>query len=163
MTNTTIETAGAAGASGAEGTAVQAAPQKTKIVQRRWGLLLVVTAAPHSNDVITSALRLAQSVLDQGKTVRMWACGYANMLTQKSHGDTKLINTRDPEGHYPSSAHIVREMLAANPGKFAWIACTACSAERGATDHIAEVRFRSPMRFVSTIEAADQTVFIGGA
>lgn len=158
MTTTAIEGTGAAG------TAELAAPQKsTKIVQRRWGLLLVVTAAPHSNDVITSALRLAQAVLDQGKTVRMWACGYANMLTQKSHGDTKLINTRDPEGYYPSSAHIVREMLAANPGKFAWIACTACSAERGATDHIAEVRFRSPMRFVSTIEAADQTVFIGGA
>ncbi|MFF2651048.1 hypothetical protein [Streptomyces sp. NPDC058045] len=134
-----------------------------KIAQRRWDLLLVVTAAPHSNDVVTSALRMAQAVLDQGKTVRLWACGYANMLTQTTHGETKLINTRDPEGVYPSPSRIVRDMLAANPGKFAWIACTACSAERGATSHIDEVRFRSPMRFVSTIQGADKTVFIGGA
>ncbi|MBP0455072.1 MULTISPECIES: hypothetical protein [unclassified Kitasatospora] len=133
------------------------------IVQRRWDLLLVVTAAPHSNDVITSALRLAQAVLDEGRTVRLWACGYANMLTQQSQGETKLVNTRDPQGYYPSSVTVVRRMLAAHGSRFAWIACTACSAERGATDHIAEVRFRSPMRFVSTIESADKTVFIGGA
>ncbi|MGW1282179.1 hypothetical protein ACWD4N_00255 [Streptomyces sp. NPDC002586] len=131
--------------------------------RRRWDLLLVVTAAPHSNDVVTSALRMAQTVLDEGKSVRMWACGYVNMLTQTTHGDTKPVNTRDPAGIYPSSSRIIRDMLAANPGKFSWISCTACSAERGATQHIAEVRFRSPARFVATIQAADNTVFIGGA
>lgn len=131
--------------------------------QRRWDLLLVVTAAPHSNDVITSSLRLAQAVLEQGHAVRLWACGYANMLTQTTQGDTKPVNTREPNTTYPSSAEVVRRMLADNPGRFAWIACTACSAERGATQHIPEVRLRSPARFVSTIESADKTVFIGGA
>ncbi|MBC2875737.1 MULTISPECIES: hypothetical protein [Streptomyces] len=128
-----------------------------------WDLLLVVTAAPHSNDVVTSALRLAQAVLDEGKSVRVWACGYVNMLTQTTHADTKPVNTRDPDGIYPSSSRIIRDMLAANPRRLSWISCTACSAERGATHHIDEVRFRSPARFVATIQAAKKTVFIGGA
>ncbi|MCT2589605.1 DsrE family protein [Streptomyces sp. N2-109] len=132
------------------------------IAQRQWDLLLIVTAAPHSNDVITTALRLGQAALDQEKTVRVWACGYANMLTQNAHGTSKPVNTRDTQGTYPSSAEIVRRMLAENPGRLSWIACTACSAERGATDHISEIRYRSPARFLSTIQASRRTVFIGG-
>jgi hypothetical protein len=54
-------------------------------------------------------------------------------------------------------------MLAAYPKRFSWIGCTACSAERGATNHIPEVRLRSPARFRATIDAAHKTVYVGGA
>lgn len=133
------------------------------VQQRQWDLLLVLTGSPHYNDVVTSALRLAQATLDKGGSVRLWACGYATMLTQTTHGDTKLPNVRKPEVAYPSSAAVARSMIAANPGRFGWIACTACSAERGAIQHIPDVRLRSAARFAATIGAATTTVFIGGA
>ncbi|MGP3947302.1 hypothetical protein [Streptomyces sp. 7N604] len=133
-----------------------------KTAERRWDLLLVITGTPHQDDMATTALRLAQAVLDEGGTVRVWACGYATMLTQTALGDTKPRNVRRPDRDYPSSAGIIRRMLVAGSGRFAWIGCTACSAERGATSHMPEVRLRSPMRFVPTIEAAVKTVYIGG-
>jgi sulfur relay (sulfurtransferase) complex TusBCD TusD component (DsrE family) len=128
-----------------------------------WDLLLVVTAAPHSTDVITSALRLSQAVLDNGGSVRFWACGYATMLTQTTHGDTKPANTRDPDGDYPSPAAIARRMIEAGGGRFGWIGCTACSEERGATQHIPQVRRRSPARLAATMAAAKRTLYLGGA
>ncbi|MGW2183898.1 hypothetical protein ACWCXX_39175 [Streptomyces sp. NPDC001732] len=131
--------------------------------RRMWDLLLVLTAAPHSGDVVTSALRLSQAVLDNGGSVRVWACGYSNMMTQDTFGDTKLPNTRDPEGHYPSPAAIVRQLMADSEGRFAWIACTACSEERGATHHIPQVRHRSPLRLAGTMAGAKQTLYLGGA
>jgi len=131
--------------------------------QRRWDLLLVLTAAPHSTDVVTSALRLTQAVLDEGGSARLWACGYSTMLTQTTHGAAKPRNTRAPDVEYPSTVTIARRMLQAGGGRFGWIACTACSAERGATRHIPEVRLRSPMRFRATVDAANTTIFIGGA
>ena len=133
------------------------------VQMRQWDLLLVLTGSPHYNDVVTSALRLAQATLDKGGSVRLWACGYSTMLTQTTHGDTKLANVRRPEVDYPSSSAIAQSLIAANPGKFGWIACTACSAERGATLHIPEIRLRSPARFAATIAAATTTIFIGGA
>lgn len=135
----------------------------TPMKRRVWDLLLIMTAAPHSGDVVTSALRLSHAVLADGGSVRIWACGYANMLTQDTFGDTKLPNTRDPEGHYPSPPAIVRRLTAESAGRFAWIACTACSEERGATHHIPQVRHRSPLRLAGTIDAARQTLYLGGA
>lgn len=133
------------------------------VQMRQWDLLLVLTGPPHQNDVVTSALRLAQATLDKGGSVRLWACGYSTMLTQVTHGDSKLANVRRPEVDYPSSVAIARSMIAANAGQFGWIGCTACSAERGAIQHIPEVRLRSPGRFAATIAAARTTIFIGGA
>ncbi|MFD4035348.1 hypothetical protein ACFWVP_33750 [Streptomyces sp. NPDC058637] len=135
----------------------------TPMKRRVWDLLLIMTAAPHSSDVVTSALRLSHAVLHNGGSVRVWACGYANMLTQDTFGDTKLPNTRDPEGHYPSSSAIVRQLTADSDGRFAWIACTACTAERGAIHHIPHVRHRSPARLAGTVDAAKQTLYLGGA
>ncbi|MQS06881.1 hypothetical protein [Streptomyces alkaliphilus] len=131
--------------------------------RRMWDLLLILTAAPHSGDVVTSALRLSQAVLDKGGSVRVWACGYATMMTQDTFGDTKLPNTRDPEGYYPSPSAIVRRMIADGRGRFAWIACTACTEERGATHHIPQVRHRSPLRLATTVVGARQTLYLGGA
>ena len=133
------------------------------VTARRWDLLLVITAAPHYNDMLTSALRLGQAVLDAGGSVRFWACGYATMLTQTTHGENKPPSTRRPEVAYPSSVTVIRRMLSAAPGRVGWIACTACSAERGSTNHIPEVRLRSPGRYMATVQASANTLFIGGA
>jgi sulfur relay (sulfurtransferase) complex TusBCD TusD component (DsrE family) len=131
--------------------------------RRMWDLLLILTAAPHSSDVVTSALRLSQAVLDNGGSVRVWACGYATMMTQDTFGETKLPNTRDPEGHYPSPSAIVQRMIADGRGRFAWIGCTACTEERGATHHIPQVRHRSPLRLAATVAGARRTLYLGGA
>lgn len=130
---------------------------------RRWDLLLIVTAAPYGSDMLTTALRMAQAVLAKGGSVRIWACGYTTMVTQAPLGDAKPRNLQDPERVYPSMPAVVRQLLAGWPGQLAWIGCTACSGERGATNHIEEVRLRSPARFASTIAASGRTVFIGGA
>ncbi len=129
---------------------------------RRWDLLLVLTAAPYSTDVVTTTLRMGQAALELKSTVRIWACGYATMLTQTSLGDTMPRNARDPETVYPSTAALVKQLIADFDGRLSWIGCTACSAERGATSHIPQVRLRSPARFMQTINAADKTVYIGG-
>ncbi|WP_216206397.1 hypothetical protein [Amycolatopsis aidingensis] len=130
---------------------------------RRWDLLLIMTAPPHYNDTFTTVLRLSEAMLRRGGAVRVWACGYANMLTQDTHGETKPKNTRAPEVAYPSSAAIVRQLIAGNEGRFGWIGCTTCSAERGATNHIAEVLMRSPGRLMATMATSAKTIFIGGA
>ncbi len=130
---------------------------------KRWDLLIVLTAPPHTTDALTTVLRLAQAVLDQGLAVRIWACGYNTMLTQESLGETKPVNLLDRESVSPSAAGIVRGMLAEHDGRMGWLVCTACSAERGATQHIHEVRLRSDMRLAATVAAADRTVYVGGA
>jgi len=131
--------------------------------RRMWDLLLILTAPPHSGDVVTSALRLSQAVLDRGGSVRIWACGYSTMLTQDTFGDTKLPNTRNPKGHYPSPSAVIQRMIADSDGRFAWIGCTACSEERGAVHHVPQVRQRSPERLALTMAGARQTLYLGGA
>ncbi|MFC0599938.1 DsrE family protein [Streptomyces palmae] len=133
------------------------------VARRHWDLLIVLTAPPHVNDALTTALRLAQAVLDQGRTVRIWACGYNTMLTQESLGDRKPAHLLDPRVVAPSAAAVIRGMIDASEKRLAWIVCTACSAERGAGRHIPEVRLRSDARLAATVAAADRTVYIGGA
>lgn len=135
----------------------------TSIDRRRWDLLIVLTAPPHVNDTLTTALRLAQSVLDQGRTVRIWACGYNTMLTQESLGDSKPVNLLDPELVAPSAAAVIKGMIGAHDKRLGWIVCTACSAERGASRHVTDVRLRSDARLAATVAAADRTIYIGGA
>jgi sulfur relay (sulfurtransferase) complex TusBCD TusD component (DsrE family) len=133
------------------------------IDRKRWDLLVVLTAPPHTTEALTTVLRLAQAVLDEGRTVRIWACGYNTMLTQVSLGDAKPVNLRDPDRVYPSAAAVIGRMLADHGGRMGWIVCTACSAERGATRHIPAVRLRSDARLMATVAAADRTIYVGGA
>lgn len=131
--------------------------------RRRWDLLVVVTAEPYVTDTLTTALRLARSVLARGRTVRFWACGYNTALTQLSVGDAKPVNVRDPAERYPSTAELVRRMVREHDGRFAWLVCTICAAERGVGRHIDEVRLRSAPRFAATVASADRVVYIGGS
>ena len=133
------------------------------VERRMWDVLIVLTAPPHASDALTTVLRLAQEVLDREHTVRVWACGYNTMLTQNSLGGTKPADLRDPDTPAPTAGALIQGLLTAYKGRFSWIVCTACSAERGARDHLREARLRSDARLAATIAAARRTVYIGGA
>ncbi|MBO8184013.1 hypothetical protein [Streptomyces spirodelae] len=133
------------------------------VERRSWDVLIVLTAPPHTTDALTTVLRLTQAVLEREQTLRVWACGYNTMLTQSSLGETKPADLRDPATPAPTAGALIRGLLTAYKGRFSWIVCTACSAERGAHDHIPEVRLRSDARLAATIAAARRTLYIGGA
>ncbi|MFE3527109.1 hypothetical protein ACFXOD_37185 [Streptomyces sp. NPDC059161] len=124
-------------------------------------VLLTLMGAPHESDLITTALRLSQSFLDQGATVQVWACGYATMLTQQGLGETKPRNLAEWSTEYPSMATLVRELLGSHPGRFHWYACRFCSDDRGAVAHLPEVPVRAPAKFAEHVAAADKTLFLG--
>lgn len=119
----------------------------------QWDLLLILTAPPHTNDTLTAVLRLVQAVLDQGRTARIWACGYNTMLTQVALGDTKPVDLRRPEQVHPSAAGVIGHLLTKYERRMSWLVCTACAAKRGARGHIPPVRLRSATRLAATIAA----------
>lgn len=124
-------------------------------------VLLTVMGAPYESDLITTVLRLTQALLESGATVQVWACGYATMLTQQGLGDSKPRNLAAWSTPYPSTATVVREMLAAFPDRLNWYACRFCSDDRGAVAHIEQVPTRAPAKFAEHVAAADKTLFLG--
>ena len=124
-------------------------------------VLLTVMGAPHESDLLTTALRLSQSLLDQSAKVQVWACGYATMLTQVGLGESKPRNLAAWSTEYPSTATLVRELLGAFPEHFHWYACRFCSDDRGAVAHLPEVPVRAPAKFAEHVAAADKTLFLG--
>jgi hypothetical protein len=127
----------------------------------RTDLLLTVMGAPHESDLVTSVLRLVQSLLDRGASVQVWACGYATMLTQRTLGDSKPRNFAAWSTEYPTPAALVRSLLTEFPGRLFWYGCRFCSDDRGATGHIAEVTLRPPGSYPEHVAAAAKTLFIG--
>lgn len=126
-------------------------------------LMLFLTGAPHASDMVTSALRLLDAVLRRGGSVQVWACGYSTMLTQRSLGDTKPRNLRDWHQHCPTTAALIRQLLVDYEPRLGWSACRFCSEERGATNHLAEVRVVSPLRLRDVVTAAAKVLYLGGA
>jgi sulfur relay (sulfurtransferase) complex TusBCD TusD component (DsrE family) len=124
-------------------------------------VLMTVMGSPHESDLVTSVLRLAQSLLERGASVQIWACGYATMLTQQGLGPSKPRNLAEWSTEYPSMAAVVQDMLAAFPDRLHWYACRFCSDDRGAIAHIPEVPQRAPAKFAEHVAAADKTLFLG--
>ena len=91
----------------------------------------------------------------------MWTCGYATTLTQASLGESKPRNVVDWSRDYPSSATLVRELLASSPGQLSWYSCRFCAEERGVAEQIPQVRVRPPFKFGEHLVAAAKTVFLG--
>ncbi|MBH5335056.1 hypothetical protein IHE55_09715 [Streptomyces pactum] len=127
----------------------------------RTDLLLMVFAAPHRNEHVMSALRLATAVLERGASLQIWTCGDATGLTWAGHGDSKPRNITDWERDYPSTAALAAGLLADHPGRLHWYVCRACSDDRGVADQIPQVRRKSPFRFVDHVRAADKTLSLG--
>ncbi|WP_447038496.1 hypothetical protein [Streptomyces sp. DSM 118878] len=124
-------------------------------------VLLTVMGAPHESDLLTTVLRLSQSLLDQNAKVQIWACGYATMLTQVGLGESKPRNLAAWSTEYPSPAALVRELIGSFPEHFHWYACRFCSDDRGAVAHLPEVPVRAPAKFAEHVAAADKTLFMG--
>ncbi|WP_326686080.1 MULTISPECIES: hypothetical protein [unclassified Streptomyces] len=127
----------------------------------RTDVLIKLLGAPHRTELVTSALRLTQALLDRGARVQIWACGDATTLTSTSLGDSKPPDLTDPGTDHPSTAQLVRELLAAHPDALYWYVCRFCRADRGAGVQLSEVRERPPARFWAHVEASDKVLAMG--
>ncbi len=124
-------------------------------------VLLKVLGAPHQTELVCSLFRLAEALLDSGATVQVWTCAEATGLTRAGLGDRKPRDPADRTVHHPSTAGLVRDLLAGAPGRISWYACRFCCVDRGAVEQIPEVRVRPAGRFWEHVLAADKTVVLG--
>ncbi|MFF2746224.1 hypothetical protein ACFVVA_11830 [Kitasatospora sp. NPDC058048] len=124
-------------------------------------LLITLMGTPHTDDKVTTVLRLAQAVLERGASVQIWTCGYATLITQQGLGEDKPRNLADWNTSYPSTVGLVRSMLRAYPDRLYWYGCRFCSDDRGAVDHLPEVVLRPPAGYAANVAAADKTVMVG--
>jgi sulfur relay (sulfurtransferase) complex TusBCD TusD component (DsrE family) len=126
-----------------------------------WDLLLVAMGAPYADDTVSTMLRLADASAARGGRVQVWTCGWATMLTQRSLGATKPRNALEWGTEYPSSAAWVQDFLLRHEGRTRWLSCRFCSEERGALDHVPEVRVRPAMSFARHVGESAKTVLVG--
>lgn len=124
-------------------------------------VLITLMGSPHESERITSALRLVQALLEQGRAVQVWACGYATLLTQNPLGEDKPRNLADWNRVYPSTAALVKDMLETFPGRLYWYGCRFCSDDRGAVDHLPQVVMRPPSGYGANVAAAGRTLQVG--
>ncbi|KUJ66209.1 hypothetical protein ACZ90_39175 [Streptomyces albus subsp. albus] len=124
-------------------------------------VLLAVFGAPHQTELVTTAFRMAQSLLDRGARVAIWTCGDATGLTRASLGDSKPRNVIDWERDFPSTARIVQDLLADHGDRLDYYVCRFCSDERGMADQIPQVKRRPPFKFMDHVAAADKALCMG--
>lgn len=127
----------------------------------RTDVLVKLLGGPHRTEVVTSALRLTQALLEHGATVQVWACGDATSLTCATRGDRKPRNVVNWSYDYPSTPTLVRELLTAHEASVHWFVCRFCCEDRGTTQQIPDVSTRSPSRFWEHVRAADKLVALG--
>lgn len=124
-------------------------------------LLLVVMGPPHQNELVTTLLRLVIAAMATSRTVQVWTCGYATLLTQSSLGEFKPADLLDRSRQDPTTATVIAELLAENVDRLYWYGCRSCGEQRGADRHIDGVRVRSPHRFADHARSAGKTVYLG--
>ncbi|MFC9897585.1 hypothetical protein ACFVMC_28165 [Nocardia sp. NPDC127579] len=125
-------------------------------------LLLVVMGSPHQGELVTTLLRLVRAALDSGRSVQVWACGYATQLTQTALGEAKPTDLLDRYREHPTTASLISALLQAHPDQLYWYGCRTCGEHRGAR-HIDGVPVRSPHRFAAHVGAARRTIYMGTA
>jgi sulfur relay (sulfurtransferase) complex TusBCD TusD component (DsrE family) len=124
-------------------------------------VLVTLMGSPHESDRTTSALRLVQALLEKGRSVQVWTCGNATLLTQNALGEDKPRNLANWNGEYPSTAALVKDMLETFPGRLYWYGCRFCSDDRGAADHLPQVVMRPPSGYGANVAAAGRTLLVG--
>lgn len=129
-------------------------------------ILLGVKGAPYESEMITSLFRIANAAVTAGHQVVVWTCGGATLLTLRSLGETKPANLLDmgtemESAWYPSTAELVRRLIAVGEGRVRWYVCRHCMEERGAQDQIPEVKIAPPFRFLKYLEQADTSMIMG--
>jgi hypothetical protein len=126
-----------------------------------WDLLVVAMGSPNVDDSISTMLRVIEAAAARGGRVQVWTCGYATMLTQRGLGLSKPRNALDWNTEHPSTARWVTSFLQAHPDTTRWLSCRFCSDERGAVDHIPQVRLRPAMAFGRHVGESAKTVLVG--
>ncbi|MCJ1680072.1 hypothetical protein MTF65_22565 [Streptomyces sp. APSN-46.1] len=124
-------------------------------------VMLKLLGAPHQGELVTSTLRLARALLDQGARVQVWTCGDATRLTSAALGDDKPLDPADFRTRHPSTAAVIRDLLAAHPDRLHWYVCRFCCADRAAPDQLPEVRKRPPSKFWEHVRASDKVLAMG--
>lgn len=141
----------------------------------RWDVLLVVTSDRYGSELFGTVRRLIDAALGSGHSIQVWACGYSNMLTERSSGPgdpgngAATCGTGEPSAgscavDQPSTAELIGSLVTEYPDRFSWVACRTCSEDQGAGEHIpgvlAEPSFANFREFV---DGAAKTIYIGGA
>ncbi|HEX5116358.1 MAG TPA: hypothetical protein VFW65_14280 [Pseudonocardiaceae bacterium] len=112
--------------------------------------------------------RLIDAALRNGRSVQVWACGEVNRLTelapQQSDTAADCCSAAEPccSGGEPTTAEEIGDLVAANEGRFTWLACQTCSDGRGAGEHIPGLPTPSFSDLRDYVDKAAKTVFIGG-
>lgn len=129
----------------------------------RTDLLLVVMGSPHQGELVTTLLRLVRATVARGRTIQVWTCGYATMLTQTTLGQHKPVDLLDRHREHPTTATLISGLLQDHPGQLHWYGCRTCGQHRGATQHVDGVQVRPPHRFAEHVRAARRTIYVGTA
>ncbi|OEU87010.1 hypothetical protein DB35_25945 [Streptomyces abyssalis] len=124
-------------------------------------VMLAVYGSPHQTELITTALRLTQALLDRGARVQIWTCGDATGLTRSTLGRTKPRNVLRWTTDYPSSASVISDLLDEYPDLLHWYVCRFCSDERGMSEQIPQVRRRPPFTFWDHTKSAGKLLTLG--
>ncbi|MGA5817939.1 hypothetical protein ACPC54_08780 [Kitasatospora sp. NPDC094028] len=124
-------------------------------------VLITLMGSPNEDDRTTTALRLAQALLERGASVQIWTCGNATLLTQRGLTDDKPRNLSSWNTEYPTTAALAQRMLKAFPDQLYWYGCRFCSDDRGAVDHLPEVVMRPPAGYAVNVAAATRTLMVG--
>lgn len=139
-----------------------------------WDLLLVVTNDRYGSARFGTVRRLIDVALRTGHTVQVWACGDANGLTELARsgaspaadggscGGPAAADSCSSGEDGPSTAEQIGGLVAENEGRFTWLACSTCSDERGAGEHIPGLPTPSFADLREHVERSAKTVFIGG-
>lgn len=123
---------------------------------QRPDVLLVVTSDRYGTDQFGTIKRLVGAALRGGYSLQVWACGYANMLTQRT--------AAAPDGQpAESAAEVIGGLVTEHAESFSWVACRTCSDDRGVGEHIDGVLTEpSFATFHEHVANATKVVYIGG-
>jgi sulfur relay (sulfurtransferase) complex TusBCD TusD component (DsrE family) len=124
-------------------------------------VLLVVMGAPYESELVTTVFRLVDATLAKRHRLLVWTCGGATSLTVRGVGEAKPPNLLRRSTEYPSTAHVVSELMARYGPRLEWHICEQCMRERGTIDQIDGVRIQPPFRFLRFLDEAAVCMSVG--
>ena len=139
--------------------AIENTPSHKRI--HKWDLMVILPAAPFSDESVSTALRFIDATASSGGRVLVWACGFATWLTQAGQPATKPSNAMDWSMDCPSPQRSVGDLLKRNAKTLTWVACRFCSEERNFVNHLPAVRMKLAMQMASCSKQALKTVTVG--
>ena len=119
---------------------------------------------PFQSGLATSLFRMVDETLEQGHNVVVWCCGYGTMLSQTTverRADIFDVETDGESANYPTTAELIQSLFRKAEGKLDWYVCDYCMKERGAVDHIDEVKVKIPFSYYHYLNQSDVSLVLG--